>query len=74
MARATLSFDPLYVKTLREKLCKAQTYESSAVVRDLYQQLINQLDAHRPLGPNGKHGQYRCTPTCGCKERNDGEV
>jgi hypothetical protein len=39
------------------------------VMKDLYGDLINQLDVHRPIGPNGKHGNYRCTTTCGCAER-----
>lgn len=69
-ATAALYIDALYVKTLREKFCVAQQQETSQVMKDLYGDLIDQLDVHRPIGSNGKHGQYRCTPTCGCDERN----
>lgn len=30
--------------------------------------LIRQVDVHRPLGPNGKHGKLHTT-TCGCEEK-----
>lgn len=71
MTRAALYANPLYVKTLREKFCVAQQQETSQVMKDLYGDLINQLDMHRPLWPDGKHGNGRlCTSTCGCAERN----
>lgn len=72
MSKADLWFNALYVKTLREKFCVAQQQETSQVVRDLYDELIAQLDVHRPTGSDGKHGSKRCTPTCGCEERNSG--
>lgn len=34
---------------------------------DRLQRLINACDDHRPLGPDGKHGN-RHTPTCGCED------
>ena len=70
MADADLYFDALYVKTLREEFCVAQQRTTSQVLKDLYSDLIDQLDVHRPVGQNGKHGSYRCTATCGCAERN----
>lgn len=64
------------LKMLRETLCEAQsgltyrpgnnaTYERH---RGRLQMLINQIDNHRPLGPDGKHGN-RHTPTCGCVDK-----
>lgn len=59
-------------KMLRETLCFAQ----GAVLRSgdpraqshsaRLQRLIDECDRHRPLGPDGKHGD-RHTPTCGCE-------
>lgn len=31
------------------------------------QELINEIDKHRPLGSDGKHGN-RHTSTCGCED------
>jgi hypothetical protein len=70
VTEADLWFNALYVKTLREKFCVAQQQETSQVMKDLYGDLIQQLDVHRPVGSNGKHGTGRCTTTCGCAERN----
>lgn len=61
-------------KALRETLCIAQTWfglsqrtdRESHVVR--LQELINECDVHRPLGPDGKHGD-RHTDTCGCEDK-----
>jgi hypothetical protein len=68
------------IKTLRETLCRAQwalnfvrtgsnpnvsawpEYDS-----DHLQSLIGEIDRHRPLGPNGKHGNLH-TQTCGCDD------
>lgn len=60
-------------KMLRETLCVAQVRigESgldAGRVREhveRLQRLIDECDRHRPLGPDGKHGD-RHTPTCGC--------
>lgn len=59
------------LKMLREDLCMLMR-----MVPDVYsgknyrlQMLLNEIDRHRPLGSNGKHGNLH-TPTCGC-ERND---
>lgn len=34
-------------------------------------QIASQIDTpvHRPLGPDGKHGTGRHTPTCGCVDK-----
>lgn len=60
-------------KMLRETLCFAQTLiASSSFDRERtpehiarLQRLINECDHHRPVGPDGKHGE-RHTLTCGC--------
>lgn len=62
-------------KMLRETLCVAQSAIGNSTVggsrrREHIERLghlIEQLDVHRPLGPDGKHGD-RHTPTCGCKD------
>jgi hypothetical protein len=63
-------------KMLRETLCVAQTRIGNSPFdadrRDEHvarlQRLIDACDAHRPFGPDGKHGD-RHTPTCGCEDR-----
>jgi hypothetical protein len=60
-------------KMLRETLCVAQAMIGNFHLDrgrkrehiDRLQRLIDACDAHRPLGPDGKHGD-RHTPTCGC--------
>lgn len=62
-------------KMLRETLCAAQSAvgvvfaEDPRLVRhvDRLQHLIDEVDRHRPLGPDGRHGD-RHTATCGCGE------
>lgn len=60
------------VKMLRETLCEAQVAITNRMSGqtawphlDRLQRLIDQLDVHRPLGPDGTHGDLH-TPTCGC--------
>lgn len=62
------------LKMLREHLCSAQSLSSLlpsnvSIVSymDDLQQLINQIDTMRPLGPDGKHGD-RHTQHCGCED------
>jgi hypothetical protein len=60
-------------KMLRETLCAAQAalLHSRSRRREHFerlQRLIDECDRHRPLGPDGKHGN-RHTPTCGCEDR-----
>lgn len=62
------------VKMLRETLCEAQTAILNRMApghalphADRLQALVAQLDVHRPLGPDGKHGD-RHTATCGCED------
>jgi hypothetical protein len=60
-------------KMLRETLCVAQARIGNSDLDqgrkhehlDRLQRLIKACDSHRPLGPDGKHGD-RHTPTCGC--------
>ncbi len=62
-------------KMLRETLAMActalQRHDGmdvlNAVHVDRIRRLIHECDRHRPLGPDGKHGQ-RHTPTCGCED------
>ncbi len=62
-------------KMLRETLCIAAArisqsdldqHRKEADIARL-QRLIDACDAHRPLGPDGKHDD-RHTPTCGCED------
>lgn len=69
------------VKMLRETLCVAQTCIRMAPSTQsdwqrhivLLQQLIKECDRHRPLGPDGKHGN-RHTKTCGCDDIDPDQV
>lgn len=63
-------------KMVRETLCIAQsaftnhpfmTAEWRRIHIDRLQRLIDECDRHRPLGPDGKHGD-RHTATCGCED------
>jgi hypothetical protein len=65
-----------YPKGVREALCAAQSglteraRSGMDVDRvpywiDHLQAFISQIDDHRPLGTDGKHGECH-TPTCGC--------
>jgi hypothetical protein len=61
-------------KMLRETLCVAAGVIGRAPDDgrkrehvDRLQRLINECDRHRPIGPNGKHGD-RHTLTCGCED------
>lgn len=60
-------------KMLRETLCVAQSrignspLDAGRRMEHIYrlQRLIDECDRHRPIGPDGKHGN-RHTRTCGC--------
>jgi hypothetical protein len=57
-------------KMLRETLCVAQASlpdHRRAEHAARLQRLIDECDRHRPIGPDGKHGD-RCTDTCGCDD------
>jgi len=62
------------IKMLRESLCRGQDALTINWSEDCsrhsarIQQLIDQLDILRPLGPDGKHGD-RHTPYCGCDDQ-----
>lgn len=63
-------------KMIRETLCIAAALignsplDQQRAADDIarIQRLINECDRHRPLGPDGKHGD-RHTPTCGCEDQ-----
>jgi hypothetical protein len=60
-------------KMLRETLCVAQSLIGNSNLNpgrrtehvNRLQRLISACDDHRPIGPDGKHGD-RHTATCGC--------
>ena len=62
-------------KMLRETLCVAQNtiahspYDDGRKEKHIVRlsRLIAECDRHRPLGPDGKHGN-RHTLTCGCED------
>jgi hypothetical protein len=62
-------------KDLRETLCVAQTaigaleLDANTIAKHLniLQALIDECDWHRPLGPDGKHGENH-TSSCGCED------
>ena len=64
-------------KMVRETVCVAQMalgnlYGDKPDIRrhiDRLSRLADLCDQHRPLGPDGKHGTTRCTPTCGCIDK-----
>ena len=59
-------------KMLRETLCVAQSaigmvdpcHADPHIAR--LQKLIDECDRHRPIGPDGRHGDLH-TDTCGCE-------
>jgi hypothetical protein len=65
------------LKMLRENLCRAQhligaigSDKDRGVLKAMERigHLINEIDRHRPLGPDCKH-KDRHTPTCGCEDK-----
>lgn len=66
-AMAPLRIPAADLKMLRETLCRAQNDANDSDMRRL-SALIAEIDRHRPLGPDGKHGDLH-TPTCGCEDR-----
>lgn len=70
---ACIAINPAALKSLRETLCVAQTalggYGDDVIEhRDRLGQIIDGIDRHRPLGPDGKHGDLH-TDTCGCEDK-----
>lgn len=67
----TIPGDP---KAIREALCVAEGATLRNVdeedwhgAREVLGALIQECDRHRPLGPDGKHGNHH-TATCGCDD------
>jgi len=62
-------------KMLHETLCRAATalaqttYADTRIPHDLDRigRLLSECERHRPLGPDGRHGDLH-TPTCGCAD------
>lgn len=71
MADAYLQVDSGDLKMLGEALCVAEGHllrsEQYSYGARFFSDLIKQVDVHRPLGPDMKHGT-RHTPTCGCED------
>jgi hypothetical protein len=63
---ALLAIKATELKMLREVLCEAQNATPKISSKARLQILINEIDRHRPLGPDGKHGELH-TSTCGCE-------
>lgn len=64
------------VKMTREALCLAEAAMNHAPMNIAASQrrriggLIRELDKHRPLGQDGKHGNLH-TETCGCQDKGE---
>lgn len=57
------------LKMLREDLCRYEADEGLPhEVRTALHDVIHIVDWHRPLGPDGTHGD-RHTDTCGCEDK-----
>ena len=52
---------------LREDLRRHQAEDLPYDVQSIVAVLIRWIDHHRPLGPDGTHGDLH-TPTCGCED------
>lgn len=54
------------------RLAEAAMYNTHINIADSQKRrvygLIKELDKHRPLGPDGKHGNLH-TETCGCEDK-----
>jgi len=64
---AALLVPPGQLKMLREDLCLSRSTAWPGA-RRRFNHLIAEIDRHRPLGPDGVHGD-RHTPTCGCEDK-----
>src|SRR3982751_893838 len=74
MTKAYLIVDAEDLKMLREVLCTAQGLMNRNGLQwstDYFGNLLREIDKHRPLGSNGKHGDLH-TITCGCDRRRCG--
>lgn len=62
------------LKMLREVLCRLQTnavweiHLNPSSARNHLQKVIHEIDRHRPLGSDGRHGNLH-TDTCGCEDK-----
>lgn len=75
MTKAYLEVEAGDLKMMREYLCRFQSMVIRFTPSDqrtpevpYLQHLINEIDKHRPLGSNGKHGTLH-TETCGCEDK-----
>lgn len=63
-----LMVENMDLKMLRETLCLVQSKLDNNPSYDYIQKLIDEIDYHRPLGPDGKHSNLH-TATCGCEDK-----
>lgn len=56
-------------KMIKETMARIQSLapSSSGPDSDIVQKIIDECDRHRPIGPEGRHGQLH-TETCGCED------
>ena len=71
MTDAYLKVNSRDLKMMREALCVAESHllhsNQYSGHGKLIGPLIREIDKHRPLGPDYKHGK-RHTQTCGCED------
>ena len=56
------------LKMLRENLCSLTAGNPNQNLQRRINLLFEEIDRHRPLGSDGKHGNLH-TPTCGCEDK-----
>lgn len=66
--QAALIVPSAELKMLREALSRAQSGHLTPEDSDRINDLVAEIDRHRPLGLDGKHDDLH-TPTCGCEDR-----
>lgn len=66
-----MTIDHWCPKMLRETLCTQEAHiprgELEQWTRTAFNELLLVLELHRPVAPNGKHGNLH-TATCGCED------
>lgn len=65
MTKVHLAIEAKDLKMLRETLCKISTGLANHYH---ITNLLREIDRHRPLGSDGKHGNLH-TETCGCEDK-----
>ena len=68
-----MNYDLKYTpKSLREAFSYSQAHlpntPQGSYFRSVLQDLIDEMEKHRPTGPDGKHNNLH-TDTCGCEDK-----